>query len=80
MTQSSPLPVAVAGSRGRMGRALLGLLNGRGDLRLAGAFDHGEDALRDAALATAAVVIDFTSAEDRAPWPRSAPSGEARPW
>ena len=63
MTQSPPLPVAVAGSRGRMGRALLELLDVRGDLGLAGAFDHGEDALRDAALATAAVVVDFTSAE-----------------
>ena len=63
MTTSPPLLLAVAGSSGRMGRTLVSLVADRDDLDLAGAFSRGEDGLRDEALASAGVVVDFTSAE-----------------
>jgi len=58
-----PLSIAVAGSGGRMGRAVLALVSERADLRLAGAFDRGAADARDAALAAAAAVVDFTTPE-----------------
>lgn len=46
-----------------MGRALAALLPERPDLRLVGGFDRDAGAAMEAALRTATVVIDFTSAE-----------------
>jgi 4-hydroxy-tetrahydrodipicolinate reductase len=56
-----PLPIAIAGRRGRMGQAVAALLSSRADLRLAGGFDRGTAEETAAALRDAAVVIDFTS-------------------
>ena len=57
------LPLAVAGAGGRMGRAVLALAADMREFTAAGAFDRDDAGARAAALASAAVVIDFTSAE-----------------
>lgn len=59
-----PLPIAVAGAAGRMGRAVLSLLGEGPSVRLAGAFDRDTDPGEvEAALQSAAVVVDFTAAD-----------------
>lgn len=62
MTASAPLALAVAGARGRMGQAVLALAE-QAELEVVGAFDREDAAVRQAALAAASVVVDFTSAD-----------------
>jgi 4-hydroxy-tetrahydrodipicolinate reductase len=63
---TEPLKIAVAGALGRMGHAVAAVVQGQPDLRLAARFDRPDvsdpDLVpRDAALAAADVVIDFTT-------------------
>lgn len=51
--------VGLAGARGRMGRAVSGVLDGRSDVVVAARFDRGEERPN---LSTCDVVIDFTEA------------------
>ena len=64
---SQPLPIAVAGALGRMGRAVAELARGREDVRLCALFDRGEPPAaglvsRAEAMRQASVIVDFTSA------------------
>lgn len=65
---SQPVKIAVAGALGRMGQAVIQVLDGRADVVLAARFDRpgatGEHLVSaDAALAAADAVIDFTLPE-----------------
>src|ERR1700758_1350038 len=58
--RGAPLPVGVAGCRGRMGRAVSQVLEQRGDALCALRFDRSDE---DPDLARCDVVIDFSTAE-----------------
>jgi 4-hydroxy-tetrahydrodipicolinate reductase len=65
---TEPLKIAVAGAQGRMGQAVADQVQAGPDLALAARFDRpgasGPDLVtREAALAAADVIIDFTTAE-----------------
>ena len=57
MTSTQRLPVAVLGSRGRMGQQVCQAVDQAADLRLVAALDLGDELT---ALADAVVVVDFT--------------------
>jgi 4-hydroxy-tetrahydrodipicolinate reductase len=63
---NEPLKIAVAGALGRMGQAVAAVVQGQPDMRLAARFDRPDVSdpdlvSRDAAIAAADVVIDFTT-------------------
>jgi len=58
---SEPLKVAVAGSGGKMGRAIMDAVAADKSLALAASFDVGDDAAK--AIAAGDVVVDFTRPE-----------------
>ena len=58
----APVAIAVSGALGRMGREVTAAVQADARAALAGAFDREEAQARDAALAAAEVVIDFSSA------------------
>lgn len=71
---SAPLHLGLAGARGRMGRAVSAVLDGRSDVVVAARFDR--EARPD--LRTCDVVIDFTTAEASAELATFA-AGQGRP-
>ena len=58
---SRTLRIGVGGAQGRMGRAVVAMIDERAGAVLAGGFDRSPEADRDAVLAASDVVVDFST-------------------
>ena len=72
---NAPVPIAVSGALGRMGREVLEAVQAEPRAAFAGGFDREDGTMRDAALEAASVVIDFSAPEAAAALANAAHAG-----